>query len=186
MNAITVKPVDGNTLGTYCNAHEAAGEMRTLHEAHFELTVRNDPSMRTTARFCRKHLALLGAEIIVALDASADRRLLTPLEYHGHQIVPKKDFGDGPGHLINGRYVKSGWVVVKDGGNVMPGAAWFENVDDAQFAIDLLIISGSHTDLFWAAMTRYCELDTAGRMESARPYQIAVEGLNAYSGSPSR
>lgn len=59
--------------------------------------------------------------------------------YRGYTIVEKRDFG-AHGHLIHGFSVKHGYIVT-DGGitNMMPGATWFQTVDDCMEAVDDLI-----------------------------------------------
>jgi hypothetical protein len=64
------------------------------------------------------------------------------VEYRGFEIKPKNDFGSGPGFLIKGKYVNEGWNVVFNGCNIMPGATWFLNIDDAKIGIDCLIEAG--------------------------------------------
>ena len=69
-------------------------------------------------------------------------------EYRGYQIEPKRDFGTY-GFLIKGEWVKTGFVVVKDGCNAMPAAAWFQTKPEAKEAIDALIVSEGDAELFW-------------------------------------
>jgi hypothetical protein len=71
--------------------------------------------------------------------------------YRGHAIVPKRDFGTY-GFFIKGRYVKKGFVVVKDGCNVMPGACWFRTIEEAQHAIRVLIKTKGNAEHFWEIM----------------------------------
>ena len=72
----------------------------------------------------------------------------TGAEYRGYSIKPKKDFGT-QGFLIEGKWVKKGYVVVKDGCNAMPGATWFRTVAEAEEAIDVLIAVDGDAELFW-------------------------------------
>jgi hypothetical protein len=60
------------------------------------------------------------------------------ITYRGHEIRPKRDIGPN-GFLFNGVSVHSGWVVVHNGCNPMPAAAWFTTIDEAIVAIDILI-----------------------------------------------
>ena len=69
-------------------------------------------------------------------------------KYRGHEIKPKLDFGEY-GYWIDGKYVKKGWVVVKDYCNIMPGATWFQTVPEAKEAIDLLIAVKGNAKEFW-------------------------------------
>jgi hypothetical protein len=62
-------------------------------------------------------------------------------------ITPKRDFGDG--FLIKGKMVKEGWVVTDGFCNVMPGACWFQTIDEAKRAIDVLIAVKGDSDMFW-------------------------------------
>lgn len=57
--------------------------------------------------------------------------------WNGYRIEPKQDFGPN-GFLIEGRWVKSGFVVTKQGCNVMPGATWFETEPEAKKGIAAL------------------------------------------------
>lgn len=66
-----------------------------------------------------------------------------------YRIVPKQDFGSGAGYLINGRYVKRGFIVTRDGCNCMPGATWFETVAEAMRAIPVLEETGG-SPAFWS------------------------------------
>ena len=75
----------------------------------------------------------------------------TRIPYRGHSIVPKRDFGS-TGYWMNGRFVKKGFVVVKDGCNVMPGACWFQTIEEAQHAIRVLIKTKGNDDHFWEIM----------------------------------
>lgn len=76
--------------------------------------------------------------------------LIPPSYRHrGFRIEPKRDFGAGRGYLVNGQWIKKGYVVVKDACNVMPGAAWFQTVAEAKRAIDVLIAVGGESPLFW-------------------------------------
>ena len=70
--------------------------------------------------------------------------------YRGHTIVKKRDFGTSA-FLVNGVKVDSGWVVTKDGANVMPAAAWFLSIDDAIEAIDILMEIETSEE-FWKKM----------------------------------
>lgn len=40
-------------------------------------------------------------------------------------------------------------IVTKDGANIMPGATWFRNADDAHAAIDILEAVGGDGQKFW-------------------------------------
>lgn len=76
--------------------------------------------------------------------------------YKGLQIVPKLDFGR-TGFLIDGHFVKEGYVVTDGLCNVMPGAIWFQTVKEAQVGIDVYHITGE-TQRFH---TVYHEIDKA-------------------------
>jgi len=69
-------------------------------------------------------------------------------EYRGYTIEPKLDFGTHA-HLCNGAKYKTGWVVVKDGCNAMPGAVWFTLRRKARHAIDALIDVDGDAGEFW-------------------------------------
>jgi len=59
-------------------------------------------------------------------------------QYRGFTIQPKRDF-DRNGFFIKGRVIREGFVVVRDGLNVMPAATWFFTVGHAKTGIDILI-----------------------------------------------
>lgn len=63
------------------------------------------------------------------------------IDYQGFTIEPKRDFGS-TGFLVDGRFIKIGYVVVKNGCNAMPGAVWFRSIEDAKGAIDVWIETG--------------------------------------------
>lgn len=69
-----------------------------------------------------------------------------------YRIVPKRDFGSGPGFYIRGQYVKSGFVVTDGLCNIMPGATWFRTIPEAMAA--LFVYCGVHgdADSFWRIM----------------------------------
>lgn len=100
----------------------------------------------------------------------APRKKFTPadwnLEHCGHRIVVKKDFGTSPGfHLIDGLPCAWGYIVTKDGCNVIPGATWFQTVEDAKFAIEVLTLTdgGKNSDLFHQAFDLYKSLRRSAR-----------------------
>lgn len=72
-------------------------------------------------------------------------------EWCGFTVEPKLDFGNNP-HLIDGEWVSTGFVVTKDGVNVMPGAAWFRTVEEALDGIAAYIVADGNGDKFWALM----------------------------------
>lgn len=75
------------------------------------------------------------------------------ITYRDHQIVVKQDFGS-QFFLIDGMPCMWGYVVVvKDVGNVMPGATWFQTVHAAMDAIDVLCASAD-SDAFWRNLRR--------------------------------
>lgn len=71
--------------------------------------------------------------------------------YKGYCIVPKRDFGT-TGHLINGRSVKKGWVVIRNSCNAMPGATWFLTIAKAKAAINVLLDVHGNVQRFWEIM----------------------------------
>lgn len=70
------------------------------------------------------------------------------IDYRGYKIVPKMDFG-GKSWLINGNTIQRGYIVVRGGINIMPGATWFTSVIEAKAGIDCLIESGKTNRGFW-------------------------------------
>lgn len=73
------------------------------------------------------------------------------IRYRTLFIAPKRDFG-GQAYLIKGRSVMSGFIVTDGSCNVMPGATWFETVDEAKHAIDVLLAVKGDSDMFWEIM----------------------------------
>lgn len=72
--------------------------------------------------------------------------------YKNFIIKPKRDFGQY-GFLIDGKMVKEGWVVTDHRNvNVMPGATWFQTIEQSKLAIDVLIKYGE--DNFWAGWNK--------------------------------
>ena len=68
------------------------------------------------------------------------------------RIVPKRDFGIGPGFCIDGKWVKSGYVVTDGFCNVMPGAVWFRTVAQASEALVIYVEVAEEvgdSDEFW-------------------------------------
>jgi hypothetical protein len=92
------------------------------------------------------------ARYLQALPALAVVR--SRIEHGEFTIVPKRDFGAGPGYYVRGRYVKSGWVVTKNGCNVLPGATWAETPEQALDLLHCYIAAGEGDDKggkkFWA------------------------------------
>lgn len=68
-----------------------------------------------------------------------------------YRIVPKRDFGSGPGFYIDGKYVKKGFIVTDGNCNVMPAATWFLTIADAMEAINIWEMVGKDADRFWLA-----------------------------------
>ncbi|GAG88111.1 unnamed protein product [marine sediment metagenome] len=72
--------------------------------------------------------------------------------YKHYIIKPKRDFGQY-GYLIDGKMVKEGWVVTDHRNvNVMPGATWFQTIEQSKLAIDVLIEYGD--DNFWTGWNK--------------------------------
>lgn len=65
-----------------------------------------------------------------------------------YKIVVKRDFGPFP-HLVNGKYVKTGFVVTDGICNVMPGAAWFLDIPGAMEGIRILEKAKATGADFW-------------------------------------
>lgn len=76
-------------------------------------------------------------------------------QFLGFTIKPKLDFGLH-GYLIDGKMVKEGFVVCKNGCNIMPGATWFQTVPDAEQAIKVLLHVGEpyNNKRFWRLLHR--------------------------------
>jgi hypothetical protein len=69
-------------------------------------------------------------------------------QHRGFTIKPKRDFGGHP-YFIRGKTVWRGFVVVRDGINVMPAATWFYTVEHAKVGIDCLIESDGNAQHFY-------------------------------------
>jgi hypothetical protein len=67
-----------------------------------------------------------------------------------YRIVMKRDFGPGPGFLIDGKFIKRGFVVTNGRmTNVMPGAVWFLSIADAMDAVEIFIEAKGNSKTFW-------------------------------------
>lgn len=64
------------------------------------------------------------------------------------RIVPKRDFGRY-GFLINGKWVKEGWIVTDGICNIMPGAIWFQTIGEAIEAAGALYMARGDATKFW-------------------------------------
>jgi hypothetical protein len=75
-----------------------------------------------------------------------------------YRIKPKRDFTD-KGFWIDGKWVRSGFVVTDAGGmtNVMPAATWFRTVADAMRAIQIWERVQHNATEFWIAIHRPIE-----------------------------
>jgi hypothetical protein len=71
--------------------------------------------------------------------------------YRDHSIQPKRDFGRH-GYLADGKIVTKGWVVCKDGVNIMPGGTWFQSLREARSALDVFLRVRGNADRFWEIM----------------------------------
>ena len=71
--------------------------------------------------------------------------------YKGHTVQPKLDF-TRDGYWVHGKIITHGWVVCKDGYNVMPGATWFESIREAKEALNVLLRVECDAKRFWEAM----------------------------------
>lgn len=96
--------------------------------------------------------------------------------YRGYQIQAKRDYVDVLSY-DRGFYLRDGFVVVKDGCNAMPGAAWFKEIDRATQAIDILEAVGEKR--FWAA---YEHVRSA--VEQARAAALAEFAESSAAPSP--
>jgi hypothetical protein len=74
---------------------------------------------------------------------------MTP--YGKYQIKTKNDFGNEP-YWIDGFPVSSGYIVVLNDCNVMPGATWFQTVKDAKRACDILDSVKNDSTAFWSRL----------------------------------
>ena len=68
-----------------------------------------------------------------------------------YKITIKRDFGPGKGHWLPGAgttgtghygFVKTGFVVVQNGCNCIPGACWFRTIEEAADGIRAHMIAG--------------------------------------------
>ena len=85
------------------------------------------------------------------------------MTYGKYTIEAKRDFGNQP-HWIRGFPVSSGYVVVLDGCNPMPGAAWFQSVAEAILACEILDAVEDASE-FW---TRWDEIKKASLRIASR------------------
>lgn len=76
------------------------------------------------------------------------------IHYRGFTIQPKLDMGSSP-HLSNANSIRTGWVVVRDGCNVMPGATYTGSPLSAKAMIDLFIEAKEDAETFWKLMRQF-------------------------------
>lgn len=76
------------------------------------------------------------------------------IHYRGFTIKPKLDMGSSP-WLSHANSFRTGWVVVKDGCNALPGATWCHSPFDAKATIDLWIEAEFDAQQFWKLMEPY-------------------------------
>lgn len=76
------------------------------------------------------------------------------IEYKGFTIRPKLDMGSSP-WSVNGNDYRRGYIVIRNGVQVMPGGAWFHSVLEARVAIDLFVESGEDGPTFWNLWYEY-------------------------------
>jgi len=93
--------------------------------------------------------------------------------YRDYLIREKQDFGEY-GFLISGFRVKTGYVVIKDGCNVMPGACWFQTVEAAMRAIDDLIESEKGTIVNSGRESPFWTLNRFRRHAEERAPELAL------------
>ena len=72
-----------------------------------------------------------------------------PLGYRGFTIEPKLDFGSYGYRDNDGTVIKTGWIVVEDGCNALPGAIWTKTIEQACECIDFLLESRESGENFW-------------------------------------
>lgn len=65
-----------------------------------------------------------------------------------YRIVPKRDFSRN-GFLINGRWVRHGFVVTDGVCNIMPGATWFQTVAEAMEGLGVWLAAKGDAKAFW-------------------------------------
>jgi hypothetical protein len=70
------------------------------------------------------------------------------IHYRGFTIQPKLDMGSSP-WLSQANNVRTGWVIVRDGCNAMPGATWAGSPMEAKAMIDLFIEAEEDAEKFW-------------------------------------
>jgi len=81
--------------------------------------------------------------------------------YRGYEIRAKRDYTDFL-QYDRGFYLRDGFVVTKGIVNVMPGAVWFQTVDAARNAIDILEAVGP--ERFWDTHERIKQATEQTRM----------------------
>ncbi len=99
--------------------------------------------------------------------------------HKGYNIKPKLDFGFQP-HLIDGKLAMTGFVVTdaKDLCNVMPGATWFQTVERAKEAIDILLECGGNPNI-WDAQCNHEEFWKMIRQNRSASKQAATLGVTS-------
>lgn len=170
----------------YTSAEKAiAGAMAAVEEAGCHPLLTEAVNLLTKAKEKVADYVELPGQVL--LDKKADTKMTLEKEridpaalndkiirYRGFTIKPKLDFGTH-GYLIDGQWVKTGWVVCDTTGfcNMMPAATWFRTIDTAVDGIDTLIESDFDADVFWKltqekATPRPVPLDDPAAVKTAR------------------
>jgi hypothetical protein len=71
-----------------------------------------------------------------------------------------------PGAYIRGEYVREGFVVTRNGCNIMPGATWFRTSEAAQEAIRVFDHVKEDPKRFWRLLHRVNGVTQRGRKET--------------------
>lgn len=74
------------------------------------------------------------------------------IEYRGFHIEAKRDFGNQPFSNVN--TYRKGYVVVKNGANIMPGGTWASSIIEAKVMIDTYLEADGNAQLFWDILRR--------------------------------
>lgn len=140
---------------------DARQQILSALDARVAETIRSDsPSVRMTAK---PYIEARGLIASLPLPPAAEEPWRKSYwDYNGFRIVVKQDFGGQP-FRIDAMPCMWGYVVIYAPGaayagcNAMPGATWFQTVQDAKDAIDILIAVGGekNSDEFWTVMQEH-------------------------------
>lgn len=83
-----------------------------------------------------------------------------------YRIVPKRDWGSGPGFYDKGEWVRHGFIVTDGFCNIMPAAIWFRDIPSAFAGLKCFIAAQGVGKDFWRIWKDRAELLQHERREA--------------------